>query len=349
MKVGIIGASGYVGGELLRILSYHPEIEIVVATSEQYKDEYVYRVHPNLRGTTNIKFTSHDENINGKCDIIFTAVPHGSSVKIIPKLIEMGITIIDMAADFRLKNPEDYIKWYNYNHPNPELLDKFTYGLPELHRNELVGSKLIATPGCMALTSILALAPLIKNKIIEKNNIIIDSKIGASGGGVKPSTATHYPERYGVVRPYKPVGHRHIGEIEQELSILSGNQIKISMSPHGVNMVRGILCTIHTFSRNVISTSDIWKIYKTFYENEPFIRLIRDKRSIHKFPDPKILSGSNYCDIGFEKDNNVNRIVLLSATDNLMKGAAGNGVQCMNIAMGFKEETALEFPGLHPV
>ena len=345
-----MGASGYVGGELLRILLYHPHVEVTCVTSKKYEGEYIQRVHPNLRGSTDLQFIDHSiEEVTRKCDLVFTAVPHGSSINIIPKLIESDIAIIDMSADFRLKNPEDYVKWYGYNHPYPELLQKFDYGLPELHRSEIKGSKRISDPGCMALTSILALSPLIKNNVIDKDKLVVDTKIGSSGGGVNPSLATHHSERYGVIRPYKPVGHRHTAEIQQELSFLTNNKVTISMTPHAVNLVRGILCTSHVFLNRKYQMNEIWKIYRSFYVNEPFIRFVKDKKSVHRYPDPKVLVGSNYCDIGFELDENSNRLVVFSATDNLVKGAAGTGVQCMNISHGFDEKSGLEFPGVHPV
>ena len=349
MKVGIIGASGYVGGEVIRILSSHEKVDVVCATSRNFSGEYVFRVHPNLRGTTELKFSDpQPDQIISQCDIIISTVPHGESVKILPQFVESGIKIIDLSADFRLRNSEDYEKWYGYQHPHPDLLEKFVYGVPELHRSSLKNAQLVACPGCMAVTSILALSPFVKNALIDRDRIVVDSKIGSSGGGVKPSLGTHHAERYGVVRPYKPVGHRHTAEIEQELGILADNKVTISMSPHAVNIVRGILCTIHVFPKKNMSVSEVWKTLRGFYKNEPFIRFIRDYKGLYRYPDPKILVGSNFCDIGFEIDEHANRLVLLSATDNLVKGAAGSAVQCLNVISGFDEKTGLRDPGLHP-
>ena len=350
IKVGVVGASGYVGGELLRILLFHPQIDIVCATSRRYKGDYVYHVHSNLRGLTDLKFIDQNsQEIAEKCDLIFLALPHGSSVKIVPDYVKMGKKIIDLSADFRLKDPEDYPKWYGYEHPNPDLLKKFVYGVPELHREEIKNSSLIACPGCMAIASILPLAPLIKNNLIEKDRIVVDIKIGSSGAGAAPSPATHHAIRFGVIRPYKPVGHRHTAEIEQELDLLTKDSVKIAMSAHAVNIVRGILSTCHTFTFNHLTIRDLWKIFRTFYQKEPFIRLVRDMKALYKLPDPKVVIGSNYCDIGFESDEHINRVVVFSATDNLMKGAAGTAVQNMNIMMGFDEKTGLQSPGIHPV
>jgi N-acetyl-gamma-glutamyl-phosphate/LysW-gamma-L-alpha-aminoadipyl-6-phosphate reductase len=350
VKVGIIGASGYVGGELLRLLLQHGKVEVVCATSRRYCGEYVFRVHPNLRGLTDLQFTDPTpDQIALKCDLVFTAVPHGESVKIMPKLIESGLKIIDLSADFRLHNPEDYERWYGYKHPHPELLSRFVYGVPELHREEIRRASYVACPGCMAVTSILALAPFIKADVIDRKHIVVDAKIGSSGGGAKPSLGTHHAERYGVIRPYKPVGHRHTAEIEQELSLIANEKVTVSMSPHAVNTVRGILCTIHTYLKRQITVPEVWRILRSFYREEPFIRFVRDRKGLYRYPDPKVVIGSNFCDIGFEIDEHANRLVLLSATDNLMKGAAGSAVQCMNLMLGFDERTGLNMGGLHPV
>jgi len=350
MKVGIIGGSGYVGGELLRLLLMHPKVEVTSVTSRKYAGEYVYRVHPNLRGTTQLQFS--EPNINRLADandIIFTSMPHGTSVSAMPELVSTGLRIIDLSADYRLKNPEDYPKWYGWIHPHPELLSKFTLGIPELYRERIRQSKLIACPGCMAVAAILALAPVVKEKLIRRDQIIVDAKIGASGAGAKPTVATHYSERFGVVRVYKPAGHRHTAEIEQELSMLAGDKVTISFSPHAVNMVRGILCTIHSFPQGEVTSPDLWKAYRSLYRDEPFIRLVKDKKGVYRYPDPKVVIGSNYCDLGFEVDEHASRLILFSATDNLMKGAAGNAVHCMNVMCGFAETEGLTHPGFHPL
>jgi N-acetyl-gamma-glutamyl-phosphate/LysW-gamma-L-alpha-aminoadipyl-6-phosphate reductase len=229
------------------------------------------------------------------------------------------------------------------------MLETVTFGVPELYRDQIRNSKIVSNPGCMAITSILALAPFVKTKMIDLNHIVVDSKIGSSGGGTKPTIGTHHSERYGVVRPYKPVDHRHTAEIEQEMSVLAGTKVKISMTPHAMNIVRGILCSIHTFGNEKLETPAVWKALRDFYQNAPFIRFVKDKKGLSKYPDPKILPGSNFCDIGFEIDPRLNRLLILSATDNLVKGAAGNGVQCMNLMCGYEEKEGLRFPGLHPV
>jgi len=350
MKVGILGASGYVGGELLRLLLRHPKVEVSVATSSRNAGNFVFRVHPNLRGWTKLKFVMPDlSKITDECDLLFVATPHGVSSTFMPQIIETGMPVIDISADFRLKNPNAYVKWYHWKHKCPELLEKSVYGLPELHREEIKKAQLVACPGCMATTAILALAPIVKSGKIEKNRIIADFKVGSSGGGARPSLASHHPEHYSVVRPYKPVGHRHTAEIEQELSLLADGKVSVSMSAHAVNMVRGILATCHVFLTDPLSTVDVWRLYRQFYRDEPFIRLVRDVKGIFRYPDPKIVVGSNYCDIGFEIDEDNSRLVLLSALDNLVKGAAGTAVQNMNIMQGWDEREGLWDSGLHPI
>ncbi len=351
MRVGIIGASGYTGGELLRLLLLHPEVEITQATSREYAGEYIFRVHPNLRSVTSLKFD--EPNLSKtveRCDIAFTATPHGVSAKLVPRLLESGLKVIDLSADFRLKNPEDYPRWYGWSHPHPELLKRAVYGVPELHREEIKGALLVACPGCMAVATTLALAPVVKANLVDVERIVADIKVGSSGGGVKPSAATHHAERFGVVRAYKPVGHRHTAEVEQELKLISGySDLKVSISAHAVNMVRGILSTVHTFLMKDTDVAQIWKAYRALYQDEPFIRFVRDHKGLYRFPDPKIVIGSNYCDIGFELDNHTNRLVILSAIDNLMKGAAGTAVQNLNLLLGIDERIGLQHIGLHPV
>lgn len=350
MKVGVIGASGYVGGELLRLLVTHPKVTVNVVTSRQHVGEYVHRLHPSLKGFIDLTFSSMDlDKIADSSDLVFVSVPHGNANKIVKNLYERDIKIVDLSADFRLHNPKDYIKWYGWEHPFPDLLSKSVYGVPEIHREEIKKAKLVSCPGCMAVTSLLALKPLIDNDLIDTDHIVVDSKIGSSGAGAQANAGTHHAMRYGVIRPYKPAKHRYTGEIIQELSGLSKKNIKVSMSPHAVNLVRGILTTNHTFLNKTIGELDLWKLYRQSYKNEPFIRFIKDKKGLYKFPDPKFLIGSNFCDIGFDIDEDNNRVVALSASDNLMKGAAGSAIQNMNVMFGFDEMDGLKLTPLTPV
>lgn len=348
IKVGVVGASGYVGGETLRLLVNHPKVEIAAVTSRQHVGEYVHRVQPSLRGFTEIKFTELDyDRLADVCDLVFTAVPHGTATEIVKALYDRGVKIIDLSADYRLHEPGDYTKWYGWEHPHPDYLPNSTYGIPELHRAEIRETQLVSCPGCMAVTSILALAPLIREEFVDTDHIVVDSKIGSSGAGSGSGTA--HAMRAGVIRPYKPSKHRHTGEIEQELSRVAGRKIRVSMSPHAVDVVRGILCTNHAFVTRGITEKELWKIYRDAYGAERFVRLIRDKKGLYKFPDPKFLVGSNFCDVGFDVDEENKRVIAISASDNLMKGAAGSAIQNMNVMAGFAEDDGLMYTPLTPV
>jgi len=348
MKIGVVGASGYVGGETLRLLVNHPEVEITMVTSRQHVGQYIHRVQPSLKGFTDLTFSELDyDKMSDKCDFVFIAVPHGTATEIVKTLYDRGLKIIDLSADYRLHNPEDYVKWYGWEHPHPDYLSKSVFGIPELHREQIKNAQLVSCPGCMAVTSVLALAPLIRNNIIETEHIIVDAKIGSSGAGSGSGMA--HAMRAGVIRPYKPAKHRHTGEIEQELSEIAGKKIRVSMSTHAVDVVRGILCTNHTFMKDHIDEKGLWKLYREAYGQEKFVRLIRDKNGLYKFPDPKFLVGSNFCDIGFDLDEDNNRIIAISASDNLMKGAAGSAIQNMNVMAGLDEMAGLKYTPLTPV
>lgn len=345
IKVSVAGGSGYTGGELLRLLLFHPHIEVKQITSESYTGKFVYKVHPNLRKATQLKFSSLSEL--EMCDLLFLCLPHGSSMTKINEFKKIAPKIIDLSGDFRLKDPKDYDKWYGHPHSNPELLKDFVYGIPELHRNEMKNSNFISSAGCNATTSILALYPLYKNNLVELDKTVIEVKVGSSEGGNKASDASHHPERSGSVRSYMPTKHRHTAEILQELNF--GQRINIHFSATSIDMVRGVLATCHVFLKDNLEEKDIWKIYRQEYANEPFIRIVKENEGIYRFPEPKLLIGTNYCDIGFKKDEFSNRLVVIASIDNLMKGAAGQALQAFNIMHGFEETLGLEFPGLHPV
>jgi N-acetyl-gamma-glutamyl-phosphate/LysW-gamma-L-alpha-aminoadipyl-6-phosphate reductase len=352
VRVGVLAASGYIGGELVRLLLQHPNVELKVATSRKYSSEYVFRVHPNLRGVTDLKFSELDHtSLIDSVDLVFAALPHGESVKVIPQLADSGMKVIDLSADFRLRDKSQYPLWYGYDHPRADLLEAFVFAIPELNREQIKGARLVSSPGCMAITTILALAPLLKDKSlgIDREHIVVDAKIGSSGAGGKPSISTHFSERFNVVRPYKPAGHRHSAEVEQVLASVSMEKVKVSMSAHAVNMVRGILSTCHLFTTNPIKSIDVWKAYRTAYSDSFFVRFVRDKQGPFRLPDPKLVIGSNFCDIGFEIEERTSRLVALSATDNLIKGAAGNAIQSMNLMLGLEEKAGLATAPLHPV
>jgi N-acetyl-gamma-glutamyl-phosphate/LysW-gamma-L-alpha-aminoadipyl-6-phosphate reductase len=347
--VSVLGGSGYAGGELLRLLLSHPDCELQIVSSQRYAGEPIYRVHPNLRGLTSTKFQKVDlEAVAAKSDFVFAALPHGKSIEVVPELLQRGLKVIDLTADFRLKDLAAYREYYAYEHRYPDLLKKAVYGLPELHREEIKNSQLVAVPGCMATATILSLVPVIASGLVDTGRIVVDAKIGSSGAGVSATIATHHSERSESVRPYKVTGHRHIAEIEQELGSVAKGQVKVGFTPHAVNVVRGILTTTHTTPIQKISDRDVWKAYRSRYDQEPFIRMVSDRRGLYGLPNPKVTIGTNFCDLGFEIDSHVDRLVLFSALDNLTKGAAGQAVQCYNIMNGHDERTGLNVVGLHP-
>ncbi|WP_372367950.1 N-acetyl-gamma-glutamyl-phosphate reductase [Candidatus Uabimicrobium sp. HlEnr_7] len=339
-KVSIIGGSGYTGGELIRLLLFHPNVEIQQVTSQRYLGKFVHNAHPNLRGQRLIKFTSPDQI--QPCDILFLALPHKTAARDIERYTTLAEHVIDLSADFRLRDAAVYKKWYGEDHAAPTWLDRFVYGLPELHREELASAKYISGVGCNATAVNLALYPLAKNQLID--HVVAEVKVGSSEGGNSYSLASHHPERSGAVRSFAPTTHRHQAEMQQELNIS-----QIYFSATAIEMVRGVMCTAHCFLKDDIEEKEVWKLYRKEYKGEPFIRLVKDNTGIYRFPEPKILQGTNYCDIGFAKEKNSKRLVVISAIDNLMKGAAGSAVQSMNVMMGWEEKTALNFPGLHPI
>ncbi|KAA3657839.1 MAG: N-acetyl-gamma-glutamyl-phosphate reductase [Chloroflexi bacterium] len=340
IRASIIGGSGYAGGELLRLLLAHPNVEVAQVTSQRFADRFVHGTHPNLRGATRLKFTTI-ETLEA-CDLLFLALPHDRAAANIEQYAGLAERIIDLSADFRLHSDSLYEDWYGKPHPNTDWLEQFVYGLPELHREELSEARYVSGVGCNATAVNLALHPLASQNLIER--AVIEVKVGSSEGGNSFSLASHHPERSGSVRSFSPTGHRHQAEMIQELG-----EFVLHFSATAVELVRGVLCTAHVFLRDDISERDVWQIYRSRYGSEPFIRLVKDRRGIYRYPEPKILAGTNFCDIGFEKDPRSNRLVVISAIDNLMKGAAGTAVQAMNVMMGWEERLGLEFVGLHPI
>ena len=351
MKVSIVGGSGYVGGELLRLLLGHPKIEIMQVTSERLTGRFVYATHPNLRGRTKLKYSSALQLEPSDC--LFLALPHGEAMSRIDDLAAKAPRILDLSADFRLHNPSDYVRWYGHEHQAPQWLDRFTYGLPELHREEIRNASYVSGVGCNATATNLALWPLVRAGLVDHNrDIVVDLKVGSSEGGAKASPSSHHPERSNAVRSFAPTGHRHTAEVLQELNGPEG-PLPIHLSVTSVELVRGVLATAHVFApqtrKDELSLATLWKAYRAAYDNEPFVRVVRALRGIHRYPEPKLLAGSNYCDVGFDFDAQTGRIVSIAAIDNLMKGAAGSAVQAMNIMCGWEETLGLEFPGLHPI
>ncbi len=323
----IVGASGYTGGELLRLMLFHPNVEIKQVSSERFAGKHITRVHPNLRKITQMMFCNQSEIQN--CDVLFACLPHGSSTRSMNHYKSLANKVIDLSADFRLDNK-----------------DGFVYGIPELHREEMKRTNYVSSAGCNATASILALYPFFKNNLVELDKTVVEVKVGSSEAGNKVSESSHHPVRSGAVRSFMATNHRHVKEIIQELSF--GKEIQIHFSATAIEMVRGVLATCHVFLNQNFNEKDVWKLYRSEYGKEPFIRIVKDREGVYRYPEPKLLIGSNYCDIGFEKDT-TNRLVIISAIDNLMKGAAGQAVQAFNIMNGFEETLGLTFPGLHPI
>lgn len=341
-SASILGASGYVGGEILRILLQHPEVDVVQVTSERHAKRPVHQVHPNLRGYTKLKFSPSAEL--EPADILFVCLPHGKSQDRIQDIESKFECWIDLGADFRLQDPERYQAWYKEEHRAPEALKAFVYGLPEIHRDRLVGARRITGTGCSAAAGILGLWPLTQAGVVDlERPVVMEAKFGSSAAGNKEGPGSHHPERSGVLRSFQPVGHRHTAEIEENTGV------NLQMSGTSYDAVRGILATIHVPLARDLDEKAIWKIYREAYGQEPFVRIVKEARGIHRVPEPKILAGSNFCDLGFFRDPRSDRLVVLTALDNLVKGAAGNAVQAMNVAYEMPERLGLGFPGLHPV
>ena len=351
MKAAIVGGSGYVGGELLRLLLGHPQVEVTQVTSERLGGKFVHSVHPHLRRRTELKFEPRSEL--QPADVIFLALPHGQSSREVDSYLGKAHLIIDLSADFRLRTPGAYPTWYGWEHPRPKMLEDFVYALPELHREQIRDSERLATGGCLAAAAILGLYPLVQAGVVDRGQpIVIEGKSGSSAGGAEPGPDSHHPHRSGEMRSFAPTSHRHTAEIAQELfpsSASDGKAPTISFSATAVEAVRGILVTAHLFLKDDLQDRDLWKIYRTAYREEPFMRIVKEAQGIHRYPNPKILSGTNYCDVGFERDPHSQRVVVMSALDNLMKGAAGQAVQALNVHCGWDERAGLDFGGLYPI
>ncbi len=340
IQAGIIGGSGYTGGELLRLLHFHPEVEVTQITSREHAGRYVHIVHPNMRNVSKLKFI-HPDAVEA-CDVLFLAMPHRTVAKNIEHYAGLAPKLIDLSADFRLKTPEAYEKWYGEPHPAPEWIDRFIYGLPERNRDQLKGANYASGVGCNATTVNLALYPLVEAGLLDR--AVIEIKVGSSEGGNKANAGSHHPIRSGAVRTYKATGHRHMAEVEMML----GEDLPIHFAVTAIEMVRGIHLLAHCFLTEPLTEKDIWKAYRGVYRDEPFIRLVSGKLGLHRLPEPRVVAGTNYCDIGFELDSDGQHLVMVASLDNLGKGAAGSAVQCMNLMCEFEETTGLEFPGIYP-
>ncbi len=347
LSTAIVGASGYTGGELLRLLLDHPRFDVQQVTSERLDGQFVHFTHPNLRRRTALKFVRSEAL--ARVDLLFLCLPHGSAAGRIDHFAALADRIVDLSADFRLRRADDYPRWYGSAHAAPAWLDRFVYGLPEIHRAEIATAAHVSGVGCNATATTLAIWPLAVAGVLDASrDIICEVKVGSSEGGATSSDATHHPERAGVMRSFAPTGHRHTAEVVQALR-LRGMTSSVHLSATAVDNVRGVLATAHAFVKPGTAERDIWKAYRETYGAEPFVRIVKERAGLYRYPEPKIVVGSNYADVGFELDADSGRVVSLCAIDNLMKGAAGTAVQCANLMMGWDERLGLEFPGLHPI
>lgn len=343
IKVAVLGATGYAGIELVRILSNHPEVSIEFLGSHSFDGQKISEVYKNFVHVLDKECKELDLDEVAKCDVAFTALPHGASKTVIPQLIEKGLKVIDLSGDFRYDDIAIYEKWYGEEHSSPELLEKSVYGLCELHRDKIKGARLIGNPGCYTTCSILGAAPLLKSGLADAKNIIVDAKSGVTGAGRSSNLAYSFCECTENTKAYKIATHRHTSEIEQELSKLAGEEIMISFTPHLIPQKRGIFSTIYINLKEKHTTEEIVNLYKEYYKNEYFVR-VKDKGEL---PETKFVAGSNFVDIGVVVDERLNRAVVVSTIDNLFKGAAGQAVQNMNILFGLDETTGLKNAGFY--
>ncbi|MFN3367838.1 MAG: N-acetyl-gamma-glutamyl-phosphate reductase [Thermus sp.] len=339
--LSIVGASGYAGGEFLRLALSHPHLEVKQVTSRRFAGEPVAFVHPNLRGRTNLKFIP-PERLE-PADILVLSLPHGVFAQEFERYADLAPILIDLSADFRLKDPDLYRRYYG-EHPRPELLGRFAYALPELYRERLKEADWMAGAGCNATATLLGLYPLLKGGVLKPGPIFVTLLISTSAAGAEPSPASHHPERAGSIRVYKPTGHRHTAEVVENLP----GKPEVHLTAIATDRVRGILMTAQAFLQDGWSERDVWQAYREAYGGEPFVRIVKQKKGIHRYPDPRFVQGTNYADIGFELEEDTGRLVVMTAIDNLVKGTAGHALQALNIRMGWPETLGLDFPGLHP-
>ncbi|MDX1994716.1 MAG: N-acetyl-gamma-glutamyl-phosphate reductase [bacterium] len=341
LRVGIVGGSGYTGGELLRLLINHRDVEVTQITSREQAGQYVYTRHPNLRGASRLTFV-HPDALQ-PCDLLFLALPHGVAAREIERYAVLAPSLIDLSADFRLNDTTAYQRWYGEDHPNPDWLSRFEYGLPEVRREALRGAQFASGIGCNATAINLALLPLVREGLVERAAAALN--VGSSEGGHQPSEGSHHPVRSGAVRTYKPSGHRHSAEV----AMILGAGLMVDFAVTAIEMVRGVHLVAHVYLNAPQNERDLWRIYRRAYRDEPFIRLVSSTTGLHRYPEPRIVAGTNFCDIGFAVDeHNPCHVVVMAALDNLGKGAAGSAVQVMNIMQGFDECEGLRGIGVYP-
>lgn len=342
LKVGIVGATGYTGVELLRLLVGHEQVDIHVVTSNVEKDEYVTDVFPSLSGYLDLKFSDHDSPALGECDVVFFATPHATSMYKIPELLKANVKIVDLSADFRLQDAEQWEQWYGVKHATPELLESAVYGLPEINREQIAKANLVANPGCYPTAVSLGLLPLLEEGIVDLNSLIADAKSGVSGAGRKAVMGSLFSEASETFKAYGVSGHRHLPEICQTLSLCSGETVDLTFVPHLVPMVRGIFATLYAHLNQ--ANLDITNIYVSRYFDEPFVEVLPNGSQ----PDTRSVRGTNMCRIAANQAQDSDKLIVLSVIDNLVKGAAGQAIQNMNIMSGLDEVTGLNLPAIYP-
>ncbi len=344
IKVGIYGASGYTGQELFRLLLRHPEVSIVSLTSRRYAGVKVSDIYPVFLGLTELSFlNASPEEMAHVSDVVFLALPHGVSMQVAGEFLKAGKKVIDLSADFRLWNVTMYEQWYS-KHSAQDIIQEAVYGIPELYGDAISRSKLVANPGCYPTSVILGLAPLLKAKWIDDSSIIADSKSGVSGAGREPQVGTLFCEVDEGFKAYKVGQHRHTPEMEQEISILAGSNVRITFTPHLLPITRGILSTIYATLQKDVTTAELIDLYRAFYKGKKFVRIYK----AGTFPNISSVRGSNYCDIGLFVDSRTKRVIIICAIDNLVKGAAGQAIQNMNLMCGLSEDMGLSMISLFP-
>ncbi len=340
-KIGIVGATGYTGVELLRLLSVHPEVTINYVTSRSEKGKRVDSIFPNLRGYIDIEFSDPSTDALTQCDLVFFATPNGIAMQHTPELLKAGVKVIDLAADFRIKDIDLWSQWYGMEHACPELVESAVYGLPEINRNAIKSAQLIANPGCYPTSVILGFLPLIETGNIDLQNIISDSKSGVSGAGKKANVATLFSEMGESFKAYGVTGHRHQPEIAQILTNLANSEVDFTFVPHLLPMIRGIHSTLYS---RMLEDIDLQSLYENRFANEVFVDVLPE--GTH--PETRNVKSSNLCQIAVHKKKDSSRVVVLSVIDNLVKGAAGQAIQNMNIMLGFDETLSLTAPPISP-
>lgn len=354
VKVAVVGASGYTGGELLRLLAGHPRMTIAAVTSEQSAGKPVSAMFPSLASVVPLNFEAlAPESIAGRVDAVFLALPHTKSLQPVAACMAAGKHVVDLSADYRIKDPAVYETWYKARHDQQDLLKQAVYGLPEFHREAIKKARLVASPGCYPTAAIVQLAPLVAKGLVRIDAIVIDAKSGISGAGRSPALPYHFPEAHESLEAYKIGQHRHIPEIEQELSLLAARSgkskgaaqpVTVAFTPHLVPMNRGILSTAYCRLAEPMPLEQLRALYKDYYKGERFIRIHDGDVSAN----PRHVRGSNFCDVSVFADTRAGWVVTVAALDNLVKGAAGQAIQAMNLMLGFPEEMGISGPGVYP-